>query len=142
VEAVCAEEGFVMVSARNSPEGREQIALDGFDAIIIDITIPGEEDGFALADRAARTRVGLILITGNPAHFEKLETSGHAFLKKPFCVSKLLSVLDEVMIRMNVQCRHWHKRRHDMRWLCRRPTSILAPRAAIRYPTRAARIAT
>jgi DNA-binding response OmpR family regulator len=113
VAAVCAEEGFVVVSARNSPEGREQISVDGFDAVIIDITIPGEEDGFALADRAAQTGVGVVLITGNPAHFEKLESSGHAFLKKPFRVSKLLSVLDAVMTRMNVQCRHWHRPRHE-----------------------------
>jgi DNA-binding NtrC family response regulator len=113
VEAVCVDEGFIVVSARNSFEGREQITLDGFDAVIIDITIPGGEDAFALGDRAARRRVGVILTTGNPVHFERLESSGHAFLKKPFRVSKLLSVLDAVMTRRNVQCRHWHRRPHE-----------------------------
>jgi DNA-binding response OmpR family regulator len=113
IEGICAEEGFVVVPARNSPEGREQIILDGFDAVIIDITLPGGENGFARADRAAQTRVGVILITGNPAHFTRLESSGHAFLKKPFRVAELLSVLDEVMTRMNAQCWHHRKRHHD-----------------------------
>src|SRR5689334_636283 len=82
LEAVCVEEGFEVVRARNSFEARDQIDLEGFDVVIIDITLPGSEDGFALAERAAKTSVGIILMSGNPAHFERAQASAHAFLKK------------------------------------------------------------
>ena len=112
VESVFTEEGFVVLQARNSPEGKEQIQLDGFDAAIIDISLPGQEDGFALAQRAAQTPVSVVLITGNPLHFERLEGSGHAFLMKPFRIDELLTTMDEVMTKTGHACWHWHKRRH------------------------------
>ena len=109
---VCEEEGFVVLNAGNAPEGAEQIRLDGFDAVIIDITLPGREDGFDLANRAAATPVGVILISGNPKHFERMENSSHAWLRKPFRLDQLLALLDEVMTKTGHECWHWHKRRH------------------------------
>jgi DNA-binding response OmpR family regulator len=85
--------------------------LDGFDCVIIDVTLPGDEDGFALANRAAQTPVDVILITGNPAHFERLEASGHAYLRKPFRIQELRATLDEVMTKAGHECWHWLKRR-------------------------------
>jgi len=113
VGSLLVEEGFIVLQARNSPEAKEQIKLDGFDCVIIDVTLPGDEDGFALAKRAGETPVGVILITGNPAYYERLETCGHAYLQKPFRLDDLLSLLDEVMTKTGRDCRHWHKRRHE-----------------------------
>jgi DNA-binding response OmpR family regulator len=106
----CTEEGFEVVQAHNSPEGAEQIRLNGFDAIIIDIALPGNEDGFALAKRAAQTSVGVILIGGHPEHFEPMAVSGHAFLPKPFRLDQLLALIDEVLTKTGRECWHLNKR--------------------------------
>ena len=110
LRTACAEFGFEVLQARNSPEGKEQIRIDGFDAVVIDIGLPGGEDGFALAERAARTPVGVILMTGHPKHFERLAASGYAHLRKPFRLSELLALIEEVLTKTGHPCWHLHRR--------------------------------
>ena len=47
-------------------------------------TLPGADDGFALAKLANAAGCGVILVTGNAWDFEVGETSGHHYLLKPF----------------------------------------------------------
>jgi DNA-binding response OmpR family regulator len=111
VRLACIEKGFEVLQARNSLEGAEQIRLDGFDVVIIDIALPGNEDGFALAKRAAETSVGVILIGGHPEHFAPMEASGHASLPKPFRLDQLLALIDEVLTKTGRDCWHLAKER-------------------------------
>jgi DNA-binding response OmpR family regulator len=85
-------------------DAKEQIRLDGFDLVIIDVRLPGGEDGLSLARRAAETPVGVILISADHRLRDNMEQSGHAYLLKPFRLDELVALSIGVMTKMGVKC--------------------------------------
>ena len=62
----------------------EKLDEDDLRIAVIDVTQPGHEDGFALAQIARDRGCGPILVTGDHRYLERLQAGGGHFLLKPF----------------------------------------------------------
>jgi len=71
---------------------------------VIDVTQPGQEDGFALAQIARGQGCGAILVTGDHRHLERLQQSGQHYLLKPFRMPELLEIADKILVEIAAQC--------------------------------------
>ena len=91
---------------------RRIIAKGDVDVCVIDVSLPGGENGIALAEEVAAKGCAVVLMTGDHSHFETVEKSGHRFLYKPFPVPTLLSVVQEALDETKAKC-HVKGRRQD-----------------------------
>jgi DNA-binding response OmpR family regulator len=98
------DEGYAFSTVRTGTEMREALDDDDYDIVVIDVTQPGHEDGFALAQIARDQGCGSILVTGDHRHLERLENSEQHFLLKPFKVRQLLEVADQILVETAAQC--------------------------------------
>lgn len=103
------EEGYDIALVGSGEEMRTALGQDQFDVALIDVTLPGPENGFALAEVAEKAGCGVILVTGDTRHFESVETSGHRYIFKPFRVEHLLQILSE-LIDESKDCIAAHRR--------------------------------
>jgi DNA-binding NtrC family response regulator len=101
---VLAEEGNEVALARNGEEMRAAFDSGRFDVIIIDVRLPGSENGIALARQAAERGCGVVMITGDHNHSDALARTGHRYLLKPFRVEELLEATQEVVEATQAQC--------------------------------------
>ena len=101
---VVADDGYLLATLKTGREMTSALDDDDYDIVIIDVTQPGPEDGFALA-RAARERgCGVILVTGDHGHLENLQESGEHYLLKPFRVRQFTTLADTVLTEIATQC--------------------------------------
>lgn len=91
------DEGFEIAVVTGGEGMRTAFATESFDVALIDVTLPGADDGFALAALAREQGCGVILVTGDVRHFERVEESGHRFLLKPFRIERLLQLVSELI---------------------------------------------
>jgi DNA-binding response OmpR family regulator len=108
---VVEDEGYFFASVKSGREMRAALDEDDYDIAIIDITQPPPEDGFALARVARERGCGVILITGDHHHLERLQASGEHYLLKPFKVRHLTALADKVLTEIAAQC--VHRKRSD-----------------------------
>jgi two-component system OmpR family response regulator len=101
---VFADQGYRFSVVTNGAQMRQALATSEVDVAVIDVVLPGAEDGIALAKEAAAEGVGVILVTGSHDHFETVEKSGHRYLFKPFRIHSLLSLADELLRESKVRC--------------------------------------
>jgi two-component system torCAD operon response regulator TorR len=97
LHALFDDEGFHITIVAGGAPMRAALAQDRFDVALIDVTLPGTDDGFALAKAAHATGCGVILVTGNARHFDAVKSSGHRYLLKPFRVERLLALVGELI---------------------------------------------
>jgi DNA-binding NtrC family response regulator len=101
---VFEDEGYLFSMVKTGTEMQERLDEDDFDIAVIDVTQPGHEDGFALAQIARERGCGPILVTGDHRHLERLRiTDGH-FLLKPFRVQQLIEIIDKVVAETAARC--------------------------------------
>jgi two-component system, OmpR family, response regulator len=98
------DEGFLFTTVKNGREMEDQLDEDDYDIAVIDIGLPGDKDGFALADTARAQGCGVILVTGDHRHAPRLEQSGHFYLLKPFRMSELITIADRVLAMASIEC--------------------------------------
>jgi DNA-binding response OmpR family regulator len=98
------EEGFLFSTVETGPEMEDKLDEDDFDIVMIDITQPGDKDGFALAEIAHQQGCGVILTTGDHRHSERLEQSGRFYLLKPFRMNDLMTVVDQILTMASIEC--------------------------------------
>lgn len=97
LHALFKDEGYeIAVVARGEPM-RAALAQQHFDVTVIDITLPGADDGFALAELARASGCAVILVTGDARRFDAVANSGHRYLFKPFRVEHLLALVGELI---------------------------------------------
>lgn len=90
-------EGFEFAMVERGAQMREALEEDDYDIAIIDVLLPGGEDGFALAESARELGCGVILITGDHRHVERLDRSGHYHLLKPFRLNDMMALIHRVL---------------------------------------------
>lgn len=71
---------------------------------MIDVTQPGDKDGFALAEIAHLQGCGVILTTGDHRYSERLEQSGRHYLLKPFRMRDLMTLVDRILTIASIEC--------------------------------------
>jgi two-component system, OmpR family, response regulator len=97
-------EGYHFAQVKTGAEMRQALDEDDYDIAVIDITLPGSEDGFALAQIARDQGCGVILITGDHRHRERLQGGSQHYLVKPFRTLQLLEMADKVLAESAAQC--------------------------------------
>jgi DNA-binding response OmpR family regulator len=98
------DEGFRFSMVKTGAEMREALDDDDYDVVIVDVTQPGHEDGFALAQIAREQGCGTILVTGDHRHMERLEANGGHYLLKPFRVQQLVEIVDKILAETAARC--------------------------------------
>jgi DNA-binding response OmpR family regulator len=98
------EEGFSFTTVETGAEMEEKLDEDDYDIVVIDVTQPSDKDGFALAEIARAQGCGVILTTGDHRHSERLETSGHFYLLKPFRMRDLMTTVDKILTIASIEC--------------------------------------
>ena len=101
---VVDREGYDFAQVKTGAEMRQALDEDDYDIAVIDITLPGSEDGFALAQIAREQGCGVILMTGDRRHLERLQEGGQHHLVKPFRMRQLLELADKVLAEAAAQC--------------------------------------
>jgi len=101
---IIEDEGYHFSSVKNSDEMRSALDADDYDIAIIDITLPGGEDGFALAEFARQQGCGVILVTGDYRHLDRLAAGEQPYLLKPFRILQLIDTVDKVLAATAAQC--------------------------------------
>jgi two-component system, OmpR family, response regulator len=101
---VFEDEGYLFSTVKTGAEMREALDADDYDIVVIDVTQPGEEDGFALARIARDQGCGAILVTGDHRHRERLQASARHYLLKPFRVQQLIEIANKILIETAAQC--------------------------------------
>lgn len=89
--------GYNFVLARGGSDMREALAAGEFDVAIIDVSLRGDEDGFALAQEARAKGCAVVLTTGDPGQRARLEASGENHLMKPFRMQQLTALIGRVL---------------------------------------------
>jgi DNA-binding response OmpR family regulator len=101
---IFADEGFRFSTVKTGAEMRAELDVDDYDIVVIDVTQPGHEDGFSLAQIAREQGCGVILVTGDHRLTERLQGSGQHYLLKPFRVQQLIEVVDKILAETATQC--------------------------------------
>jgi two-component system OmpR family response regulator len=94
---VFEHEGFAFTAVETGAQMRARLDEDDYDITVIDVLLPGGEDGFALAEAARELGCGVILITGDHRHLERLDRSGHYHLLKPFRLQDMMALIERVL---------------------------------------------
>jgi len=97
LQSLFDDEGYEIAVVSGGEEMRRAFVGESFDVALIDVTLPGAEDGFALAELARGTGCGVILVTGDTRHFDRIEASGHPYLLKPFRIERLLDLVTQLI---------------------------------------------
>jgi two-component system phosphate regulon response regulator OmpR len=110
-ETVCAyltNQGFAVEGVADGPGFRAAVAQGLPDAALLDVGLPGGEDGFALARwlRGQSGTVGIIMLTAAGDLVDRvvgLESGADDYITKPFEPRELLARIRAVMRRASVE---------------------------------------
>jgi two-component system KDP operon response regulator KdpE len=103
VREVLSAAGFEVYAACNGKNAIEQVALQQPDLVILDIMLPGEQDGYAVAERLHEfTDVPIVMLTGKARESDMLhgfESGADDYITKPFSSKELLARIKAVLKR-------------------------------------------
>jgi len=99
LQSLFDDEGYEIAAAAGGEAMRSILLTEHFDIALIDVTLPGADDGFVLAKVAQSAGCGVILLTGDTRHFDRVAASGHRFLLKPFRIERLMRLVGELVAR-------------------------------------------
>jgi len=93
-----------VIAVENGAQMRRQISRAMPDLVLLDVQLPGQEDGFALARwlRESSTRVGIIMLTAAGDSVDKvlgLEMGADDYITKPFSLRELEARIKSVLRR-------------------------------------------
>ena len=86
-------EGYRILWAKDARKARKALERGSPDLVLTDITLPGGEDGFAVARLAEEQGVGVILVSGRHDLEPRMRESGFGYLLKPFRIRDLLRLV-------------------------------------------------
>ncbi len=99
-DLVLRQHGFDTVVADSAATGLEQLELGPIDAIVTDLTMPGELDGADLVRRVRDERpgIGIVVTTGYTVHPSTFDDAV-VVLGKPFGIDQLVAAVEQVLPR-------------------------------------------
>jgi DNA-binding NtrC family response regulator len=116
--------GFRVTTALNGSIAYEQMLLNDFDLIIMDINMPrmnGVEAVKAVREHDSDTFILLISGEADSSEIEDAMRNGaNKFLEKPFDFEALLQVIDKIDFKAIATKKKWHKELHRRRVLKKR----------------------
>ncbi|WP_019141164.1 CHASE domain-containing protein [Noviherbaspirillum massiliense] len=88
--------GYRAQGARSGEDALDMLAKDSFDALLVDVGLPGMS-GIQLAESVRKTRPGvrIVFATGRGDALHELKDSGSRVLTKPYNLSRLQQALEE-----------------------------------------------
>jgi DNA-binding response OmpR family regulator len=97
------EEGYAVDSARDGRSALEQLSINTYDAVVLDVMIPAP-DGFEVARqmRAAKLSTPVLMLTARDAVEDRiagLDSGADDYLVKPFAYSELLARIRALLRR-------------------------------------------
>jgi DNA-binding response OmpR family regulator len=103
-ETFLTNHALAVTAVENGAQMRRQVARAMPDLVLLDVRLPGQDDGFALARwlREANTRVGIIMLTAanDPGStVQGLESGADDYVAKPYEPSELLARCKSVLRR-------------------------------------------
>ena len=97
------EQGFVVAAVPDGEAMRRELAGAGFDLVILDLMLPGE-DGLSLCrDLRARSRIPILMLTARGDELDRiigLEMGADDYLPKPFHPRELLARIRSILRRV------------------------------------------
>jgi CheY-like chemotaxis protein len=98
VSDVLDQSGFEVIAAASGEEALTRVAEGGVCAIVSDVAMPGQVNGFELARRVREEfpRTGVVLVSGVIEPTDEHLPMGVRFLTKPVKASTLLRLVREV----------------------------------------------
>lgn len=102
-------EGHLFAMVETGAQMRAALGDEDYDLVIIDVTQPGHQGGFAPPGVARAEGCGAIPVTGDHRLSERLAASGECYLLKPFRVHRLVEILERVLADAGAKCVR-HKR--------------------------------
>ncbi|MEI9899990.1 MAG: response regulator [Hyphomicrobium sp.] len=98
VSDILGQSGFTVVSAATGDEALCRIAEGGICAVVSDVAMPGQVNGFELARRVHEEfpRTGVVLVSGVLEPSQENLPCGVRFVTKPVKASTLLRLVREV----------------------------------------------
>jgi len=103
-ETYLANHDLKVIAVENGAQMRRQVSRAMPDLVLLDVQLPGQEDGFALARwlRESSTRVGIIMLTAAGDSVDKvlgLESGADDYVAKPYEPRELLARCKSVLRR-------------------------------------------
>jgi DNA-binding response OmpR family regulator len=103
-ETYLANHDLRVIAVENGAQMRRQVSRTMPDLVLLDVQLPGQEDGFALARwlRESSTRVGIIMLTAAGDSVDKvlgLESGADDYVAKPYEPRELLARCKSVLRR-------------------------------------------
>ena len=103
-EAYLVNHDLKVIGVENGAQMRRQISRAMPDLVLLDVQLPGQEDGFALARwlRESSTKVGIIMLTASGDAVDKvlgLESGADDYVAKPYEPRELLARCKSVLRR-------------------------------------------
>jgi DNA-binding response OmpR family regulator len=102
--AYLADNDLTVTAVENGAQMRRQISRAMPDLVLLDVGLPGQDDGFALARwlRESSARVGIIMLTASGESVDKvlgLESGADDYVSKPYEPRELLARCKSVLRR-------------------------------------------
>ena len=103
-EAYLANHDLKVTAVENGAQMRRQISRAMPDLVLLDVQLPGQDDGFSLARwlRESSTRVGIIMLTAAGDSVDKvlgLESGADDYLTKPFGIREMVARVGAILRR-------------------------------------------
>lgn len=99
-----AEQGYLVEAAHDGAAMRRALSGRGFDLVVLDVGLPGREDGYALARALKKERdIGILFLSARQEALDRivgLEIGADDFLVKPFEPRELLARIRAVLRRL------------------------------------------
>lgn len=98
------QQGYAVGSAHDGAQMRAALGRDRFDMVVLDINLPGREDGYALARELRRQDgLGILFLSARQEPLDRivgLEIGADDFVVKPFEPRELLARIRAVLRRL------------------------------------------
>lgn len=101
-----SENGYRVTTAENAIDARNKLLGLSFDAIVLDVMMPGDEDGFGLTKSLrSQSDIPILLLTARGESVDRisgLEAGADDYLPKPFEPRELLLRIEAVLRRTRI----------------------------------------